>query len=155
MMKKILLLALSAIIIGCGKNQPENNDPEEPQPASYSFYDDTNAYDTFKDKADAAGFEPDEIDYGAVYTIFEYKGSQRICENVIKNPRKGNVSKFTANERTEYVTVHVYLFVHNHLTNKNKDDQSYVSTAFYLTPGKDTEIHITSTTHMSKTEPKL
>lgn len=145
-MRRLLYILIPLLLVISCKEEPT-------LPKQYSFVDETGAYERFDQQALNGGYHPLEVDYGAEYTLTEYKGDQVVGQNIVKNPKKGQISHFVAKPDAGYVTVLIHLYVFNHVTNMNKEDYSYISTATDLVSGKNVEIHVTPTTRLSSIEP--
>lgn len=66
-MRRLLYILIPLLLVISCKEEPT-------LPKQYSFVDETGAYERFDQQALDGGYHPLEVDYGAEYTLTEYKG---------------------------------------------------------------------------------
>lgn len=142
-MKRIIPLfaAVIAILSGCSKNIG----------STYSFIDE---YGVLQQLSSSDAMKDASITMTVV--INEYQGSLCVRTNSVNNPQKDKRYSFTAQDGSEYLTVR-YNIKASSKTNPSApatEINKWFKTAYILTPGKDTEIKLTSSTVTTSTEPK-
>lgn len=145
----IVMLALTS----CEKAEQ----PNLPTTKTYSFIDKSSSYKALRDGVEDLGYIVGNVASGQtvivemIYTIQEYKGTQRIAQHTVTMPKDSGLQKFVADDLAEYVTVQVTM----HVQMEKQDNRKtlFVGNAFYLTAGKNVAIEITDDTMYSQTNP--
>jgi hypothetical protein len=142
-MRKLILI-ISAIMVvtlaSCEKISSK-------KATSYTLIEKTGGYDMLVNGAPAGT----EVEY--TYFINEYSNDGiRVAMNAVDKPIVGKKYNFVAQEETRYVTVKWQYSLT--LGSKEVSEVRYITNAFMLKEGEDTEIIISNETYFQKTEPK-
>ena len=136
----VLLLTLS----GCEKVL-------QPKSTTYTFQDNLGVY---KDLVDAANTSKYKLSAEVEFQFIEYYERNRVNVQTLKNPEKGKKYSFTANEKSEYLTV----LYHSKLQSIDYPDISsdrvyYSAVVYYLKSGDNLDMVLDESTMISSTEP--
>lgn len=137
----LLTLLLAALVWTSCQKEPEVRE------TTYTFLSTDEMAAKTRAIAESAG-----LTYVGLQVVFcEYYDGKRVATNFIDELRDEKRYRFTANSRTEFLTVRLDLIVET--GGKDGTISLYFSNVYYLDEGKDTLITYDAETMSSKTEP--